>query len=259
MLFGTLTVVFDIVQVTYRRLPFIVSGTVIAVFSLIAYAFRAALAPIKMLITAAWLNMLTAEQVCDPYISIYCSIVLMFWQSPLVFFVMLLQDHLVLVSGSCALGGCLWHRSMGLPIWCIELAPWWSRKQSLYQSTWRWFLLGSTSFHLHHHHWLGLGLWCFPFRPGRWAKEKGLQHLVTYCPRRRPDLLAYQKPVEDSYVSKETWPFHGVFIRLTLSHHHELLMINPVNATYKNNWFLKDHGIFLHVQKPSKIEAIQLL
>ena len=51
MLFGTLTVVFDIVQVTYRRLPFIVSGTVIAVFSLIAYAFRAALAPIKMLIT----------------------------------------------------------------------------------------------------------------------------------------------------------------------------------------------------------------
>lgn len=45
MLFGTLTVVFDIVQVTYRRLPFIVSGTVIAVFSLIAYAFRAALAP----------------------------------------------------------------------------------------------------------------------------------------------------------------------------------------------------------------------
>ena len=183
----------------------------------------------------------------------------MFWQSPLVFFVMLLQDHLVLVSGSCALGGCLWHRSMGLPIWCIELAPWWSRKQSLYQSTWRWFLLGSTSFHLHHHHWLGLGLWCFPFCPGRWAKEKGLQHLVTYCPRRRPDLLAYQKPVEDSYVSKETWPFHGVFIRLTLSHHHELLMINPVNATYKNHWFLKDHGIFLHVQKPSKIEAIQLL
>ena len=52
MLFGTLTVVFDIVQVTYFRLPYIVSCTVIAVFSLIAYAFRAALAPIKMLITA---------------------------------------------------------------------------------------------------------------------------------------------------------------------------------------------------------------
>lgn len=51
MLFGTLTVVFDIVQVTYGRLPYIVSGTVIAVFSLIAYAFKAALAPVKMLVT----------------------------------------------------------------------------------------------------------------------------------------------------------------------------------------------------------------
>ena len=59
MLFGTLTVVFDIVQVTYRRLPYIVSGTVIAVFSLIAYAFKAALAPIKMLVTAASLNALS--------------------------------------------------------------------------------------------------------------------------------------------------------------------------------------------------------
>ncbi|CAK9021866.1 Membrane protein YdfJ [Durusdinium trenchii] len=51
LLFGTLTVVFDIVQVTYRRLPYIVCGTVLCVFSLIAYAFRAALAPVKMLIT----------------------------------------------------------------------------------------------------------------------------------------------------------------------------------------------------------------
>ena len=89
MLFGTLTVVFDIVQVTYRRLPFIVSGTVIAVFSLIAYAFRAALAPIKMLITAAWLNMLNAEHRFVIPILIYCSDVLTISS----FFFILLQDH----------------------------------------------------------------------------------------------------------------------------------------------------------------------
>jgi len=51
MLFGTLTVVFDIVEVTYGRIPYIVSGTVFIVFSLIAFAFRAALAPIKMFVT----------------------------------------------------------------------------------------------------------------------------------------------------------------------------------------------------------------
>ncbi|CAJ1425188.1 unnamed protein product [Effrenium voratum] len=51
MLFGSLTIVFDIVQVTYQRLPYIVVGTVAAVFALVALAFRAALAPVKMFVT----------------------------------------------------------------------------------------------------------------------------------------------------------------------------------------------------------------
>jgi len=51
MLFGELTILYDVIEVTYRRLPFIICGTILVVFALIATAFRAAFAPVKMFFT----------------------------------------------------------------------------------------------------------------------------------------------------------------------------------------------------------------
>lgn len=51
MLFGELTILYDVIEVTYKRLPFILFGTIFLVFVLIAAAFKAAFAPVKMFFT----------------------------------------------------------------------------------------------------------------------------------------------------------------------------------------------------------------
>lgn len=51
LLFGTLVIVYDLVEVTFQRMPYIVGGTIALVFTVISVAFRAALAPLKMFFT----------------------------------------------------------------------------------------------------------------------------------------------------------------------------------------------------------------